>query len=124
MALTNPTMHVDTGVNDVPLSPTTTVFPASRFMRWLIYLHLAAVAMCALFSLADGGFLWSKPLSQLVTFCGNVLLIPSLLAWVLCPVGTLMIACCSSRNSPVIVPIFAEAVLFLSQFIALLPACQ
>lgn len=124
MALANPTTNVDGSVNVASLSPTPTDFHALRLMRGLIYLHLAAVVVCALFSLADGGFLWSKPLSPLMLLCGNVILVPSLLAWVICPLGTLMIACGYSRKSHAVVPIFAEAALFLSQFIALLPACQ
>jgi hypothetical protein len=54
-------------------------------MRWLIYLHLGAVAICACFSLADCRLLWSLPFSEVVLPIAHVMLLPALIAWIVCP---------------------------------------
>jgi hypothetical protein len=93
-------------------------------MRWLIYLHLAAVAICACLSMADRGLLWSLPFSQAVYPIAQVLLVPALVAWIVCPLGALVIAGRSSTIRQMAVPVLAEVALFFAQFAALLPAVQ
>jgi hypothetical protein len=87
-------------------------------MRWLIYLYLAAVAICACLSLADRGLLWSLPFSEVV------MLLLALIAWIVCPLGALVIAGRSASARQMAVPILAEVALFFAQFAALLPAVQ
>jgi hypothetical protein len=93
-------------------------------MRWLIYLHLGAVAICACFSLADCRLLWSLPFSEVVLPIAHVMLLPALIAWIVCPLGALVIAGRSANARQMAVPILAEVALFFAQFAALLPAVQ
>ncbi len=93
-------------------------------MRWLIYPQLAAVAICACLSMADRGLLWSLPFSQAVYPITQVMLIPALIAWIVCPLGALIIAGRSLGIRQMTAPILAEVALFLAQFAVLLPAVQ
>ncbi|MDB5345113.1 MAG: hypothetical protein JWP89_3490 [Schlesneria sp.] len=93
-------------------------------MRWLIYLHLAAVAICACLSLADRGLLWSLQFSQAAYPIAQVMLLPALIAWIACPLGAMIIAARSSGFRRMAAPVLAEVALFFAQVAALLPSVQ
>ncbi len=91
-------------------------------MRYLIYVHLVAVTACACTSLADARLLWSQQFSESVLPFGTAILLPALIAWLACPIGTLVIACRSYQVQPVSIFILTEIALFFAQFATIYPA--
>lgn len=95
----------------------------ASIVRWVLYSHLVAVGVCVSFSLADGGILVNSHFSKLFYNHFGILLLPALLAWVLCPavlVFSLARGFVSERSG--FRSLFAEILLCVVQMFALLPA--
>ena len=96
-------------------------------MRYCIYGHFAAVIVSILFGAADRRGMLARP--ELLPAGGDVFfrifLIPSLLAWVVCPFLVLLLVCIRKRPwQYVLSAIGVETVLWLAQTAALLPTVQ
>ncbi len=92
-------------------------------MRWCVYLHLSAVAICAIFSLADRGLFVSHSTSQWFEDNLSALLLPALAAWIACPLTAAFISMRRVRRSQKVgYGLLAEAILSVAQMAALLPA--
>ncbi|HEY2251600.1 MAG TPA: hypothetical protein VGH74_11090, partial [Planctomycetaceae bacterium] len=93
--------------------------------RWAVFSHAAAVAVCASFSLADRGLLVNHSVSRIFYNNFKILLLPALLAWLLCPVVVVVSLArghISTRSD--IIGLIPEVLLCLAQMYSLLPACQ
>lgn len=91
---------------------------ALNIVRLTVALHLAAVATCLAFSLADHGLLVSYEISRLFLHVSTILLVPSLVAWLVCP-AIIFLAFVRHRA---IRSMIAEALLCIAQLYVLLPA--
>src|SRR5258708_18931038 len=99
--------------------------PGASIVRWVAYSHLAAVIVCASFSLADTGLLVNSSVSRIFYDKAGILLLPSVLAWFVCPavlVVSFSRGLVSARAGSI--GVAAEILLFIAQMYALLPACQ
>ena len=71
--------------------------------------------------MSDRGLFWSVPLSSMLLPLVSAFLVPALIAWLVCSVGVLVLACRSPRPPHVPAALLAEAALSLAQCAALLP---
>ena len=112
-----------------PFSPPQTMptpeAPSGSRLRWVVFLHLVAVVCCACFSLADRRLLINREVADFYLYYGEILLVPALMAWFVCPVVVLLLlARRGTSGSTRLFAILAEGMLCVSQMLVLLPAFQ
>lgn len=103
--------------------PETSHTRGESIVRWVIFSHLIAIAVCLAMTLADRGLLVNSSVSDFVENNLMILLLPALLAGLVLP-AVLLIAVCRgtvARRSTVI-GIIAEILLCVAQLYVLLPA--
>lgn len=94
-------------------------------MRTAIFIHVAAVAMCAALSLVDRGALVSHGFSLAVHPYAGILLLPTMVVWVTCPIVAVVAASGLPRpNRQVMLAVVTEALLCLAQLVAFFPDAQ
>ena len=97
----------------------------ANVVRLAIYLHLMAVVISEIFSLADRGLFWSHEVSRLVYDNIGILMVPSLFAFLFGPPIILFLAIRKlGRSRKLIFAIMAEACVAFGHVYALMPACQ
>lgn len=97
--------------------------PGRAVVRWIVYCHLVAVAICTLLSLSDRSLLINHTVSRVVFVSTEFLIFPAVVAWILCPT-VLLIAIgrgTLSRRATVIA-VSAEILLSIAQTYAILPS--
>jgi hypothetical protein len=93
-------------------------------MRIVIYAHLAAVAFCLCFSLADRGLFVSHAASVVVLRLVPFIFPLALLAWLACPIAALVIYHRSQTPKKLRWAVVAEVALWCAQWVVLLPTVQ
>jgi hypothetical protein len=93
-----------------------------RWLRWCLYLHVAAVIVCVMCSLTDRGLFISEAVSQFLFQTLEFLIWPACLAWIACPaVVVFVIARGRSSTGRALSVLLVEAALCVVQLYALLP---
>lgn len=96
-----------------------------RTARISVYIHLASIAVCVAFSLADRGLFISPNASRWALTYFDLLLAPALLAWIVCPVITLVATYRSNaRPWQFRLAVVTESILVAAQAVAILPGYQ
>ena len=111
---------------ETPYSPPGEAEPTTATharVRWVILTHLIAVGICLAFSLADRGLLISQNFSRIFYDNCAVLVLPSLLAWIACPIILIvqLTRKCPPRSTRIL-SVIAETMLCITQFYVLLPS--
>ena len=91
-------------------------------VRWVVYSHLVAVAVFLGFPLADRRLLGNSIVSQLLHDHCNILTLPFLLAWFVCPaVLVIALACGQVTGRFAVRGVLAEIALCIGHYWVLLP---
>ncbi len=103
--------------------PPTVLARASQVVRWTVYAHVVAVAVYLMLSLADRGLLINVGFSRQAFSYLELLALPALIAWPLCP-AVIVIAWAQGfvPKRSATMAIIAEFLLSITQMYALLPA--
>lgn len=95
------------------------------WVRIAVWSHLVAVAICLAVTLADRGLLFNANVSKMFTDYCAALMLPSLLAWFICPI--MVLTELSKSSIPISTRAFsvmAEVALCVAQGCVLLPAAM
>lgn len=104
--------------------PTAEASSRSR-LRWVVFLHAVAVICFAGMTLASKGMLINRDFSEFYLYYGAILLIPALMSWFVCPVVVLLLVARSGTSpSTRVFAVLAEALLWMTQTLVLLPTVQ
>lgn len=103
-----------------PYSPPQTMptpeAPSGSRLRWVVAVHCVAVLYCLAYMTASRRMLVSQNFSEALEYYGAILLVPALVAWLVCPVVVVFLAA-RYGTSPTtrVFAILAEVLLWFAQ---------